>query len=410
MRPTTEIKTQHTMQTHRHLLILLLLNHYSHQQQLDFPPSRRELYRQRVLSMFYHAYDSYLEHAYPHDELLPLSCSGRDTWSGRHMPLQLVDALDTLVVVGNHSEFRRVASLLLMQGGRSGRFDVDVNVSVFETNIRVIGGLLAAHLLSDRAGFDDARPPSWPCSGAFLELAEELAARLVPAFRTNTSMPYGTVNLRYGVPRGETSITCTASIGTFLLEFGFLSRLTGVDVYERVAMDALRALWQRRSRIDLVGGNHIDVESGVWTSVDTGIGSYIDSYLEYLVKGAAAFDRPELIAMFDHYRAAIDEYVRTEDDWHFAVHAQRGSELATKACESLEAFWPGVLVLTGDVDAAKPVLLNYVDQVFLCFFLLAICLIRMRRGKLREFFLYSECKMIRIFFVSRIDNSRFYSC
>lgn len=45
-------------------------------------------------------------------------------------------------------------------------------------------------------------------------------------------MPYGTVNLRYGVPEGETSITCTAGVGTFILEFGTLSRLTGVQHFE----------------------------------------------------------------------------------------------------------------------------------------------------------------------------------
>jgi mannosidase alpha-like ER degradation enhancer 2 len=47
-------------------------------------------------------------------------------------------------------------------------------------------------------------------------------------------MPYGTVNLRYGVPVGETSITCTAGVGTFILEFGTLSRLTGDPLFEEV--------------------------------------------------------------------------------------------------------------------------------------------------------------------------------
>jgi len=40
-------------------------------------------------------------------------------------------------------------------------------------------------------------------------------------------MPYETVNLRYGVSRGETPVTCTAGIGTVIVEFGGLSRLTG---------------------------------------------------------------------------------------------------------------------------------------------------------------------------------------
>lgn len=40
-------------------------------------------------------------------------------------------------------------------------------------------------------------------------------------------MPYGTVNLRYGVPPSETPITCTAGCGTFIVEFGTISALTG---------------------------------------------------------------------------------------------------------------------------------------------------------------------------------------
>ena len=60
----------------------------------------------------------------------------------------------------------------------------------------------------------------WPCEGPLLRLATDLGRRLLPAFDTTTGMPYGTVNLRHGVPEGETSITCTACVGTFILEFG----------------------------------------------------------------------------------------------------------------------------------------------------------------------------------------------
>lgn len=65
-------------------------------------------------------------------------------------------------------------------------------------------------------------------------------------------MPYGTVNLRHGVPKGETTVTCTAGVGTFLIEFGTLSRLIGDPVFEKVAVRALRALWNAKSSLDLV--------------------------------------------------------------------------------------------------------------------------------------------------------------
>ena len=51
--------------------------------------------------------------------------------------LTLIDAMDTLVVMGNHSEFRRIAQLLIDKG--ESFFDTDINASVFETNIRSKG-------------------------------------------------------------------------------------------------------------------------------------------------------------------------------------------------------------------------------------------------------------------------------
>lgn len=94
--------------------------------------------------MFQHAYDSYLRFAYPYDELRPLSCDGVDTWGS--YSLTLIDALDTLAIMGNSTEFRRVVDIVV----KRQIFDTDVNVSVFETNIRIIGGLLSAHLLSHK--------------------------------------------------------------------------------------------------------------------------------------------------------------------------------------------------------------------------------------------------------------------
>ena len=46
--------------------------------------------------------------------------------------LTLIDALDTLAVMGNYSEFRRVTEIILS----TLDFNKNINVSVFETNIR----------------------------------------------------------------------------------------------------------------------------------------------------------------------------------------------------------------------------------------------------------------------------------
>lgn len=67
-------------------------------------------------------------------------------------------------------------------------------------------------------------------------------------------MPYGTVNLKYGVDPNETPITCTAGVGTFIIEFGTLSRLTGDPKFEDTALRAIEALHEARSPIGLVSG------------------------------------------------------------------------------------------------------------------------------------------------------------
>ena len=56
--------------------------------------------------MFHYAYDGYLNYAYPYDELRPLSCDGVDTRGS--YSLTLIDALDTLAIMGNYTEFQRL--------------------------------------------------------------------------------------------------------------------------------------------------------------------------------------------------------------------------------------------------------------------------------------------------------------
>ncbi len=80
--------------------------------------------------MFYHSYDSYIFNAYPYDELHPITCQGFDTWGS--YSLTLVDSLDMLIILGNRTEFERASELVI----KNIDLEKDINVSVFETNIR----------------------------------------------------------------------------------------------------------------------------------------------------------------------------------------------------------------------------------------------------------------------------------
>ena len=138
--------------------------------------------------------------------------------------LTLVDVLDTLAIMGNKTEFQKAVKLVLDHVN----FDKSNTVQIFEANIRVLGGLLSAHLLmEDIQGPFQNMTPNW-YMGDLLTLAHDLADRLIIAFdNTPSGIPHPRVNLRDGVPKNGFDSSCTAGAGNLVLEFGVLSRLLG---------------------------------------------------------------------------------------------------------------------------------------------------------------------------------------
>ncbi|MCD7463875.1 Alpha-mannosidase I mns4 [Datura stramonium] len=303
------------------------------------PEEAKEL-RDEVREMFYHAFNGYMEHAFPRDELRPLSCGGEDTLGG--YALTLIDSLDTLALLGDRERFTASVEWI----GKNLRFDINKTVSIFETTIRILGGLISAHLIASDHN-TGMRIPSY--DDELLHLAEDLARRMLPAFDTPTGIPFGSVNLLHGVDENESKITSTAGGGTLTLEFGILSRLTNDPIFEQVAKNAVRGLWARRSKINLVGA-HIDVFSGDWTQKDAGIGTSIDSFYEYLLKAYLLFGDEEYLFIFQEaYKAAMNYLFN--DPWYVEVN-MNSAALVWPLFNSLQAFWPGLQVLAGDIEPA----------------------------------------------------------
>jgi ER degradation enhancer, mannosidase alpha-like 1 len=189
-------------------------------------PVNRTHYREKARDMFMFGYNNYMAYAYPLDELDPIHCRGRgpdpnpanlniNDALGAYA-LTLVDALDALALLGERDSFVRAVDLVRTELS----FDTDSTVQVFEATIRVLGGLLSAHLICSEPAFGMA-PPDY--AGELLALAHDLAARLLPAFEASPSgLPHPRVNLRTGVPRAWRTDTCPAGAGSLLLEFGVL--------------------------------------------------------------------------------------------------------------------------------------------------------------------------------------------
>ena len=104
------------------------------------------------------------------------------------------------------------------------------------------------------------------------------------------------------------TVSNPAEIGTYIIEWGTLSRLTGDSKYYTYAKKALTELYNRRSSINLVGES-INVESGEWTSTSSHVSGGIDSYYEYLAKGWLLFKDKDLKKMWDTYKPALDKYL-----------------------------------------------------------------------------------------------------
>lgn len=120
-----------------------------------FPPSSRKENAKLLRDMFYKSYNAYMEYSFPASELLPLTCQPGTFDLIRLPALTLIDALDTLLVFGDSLEFAKSVERLRQfdlhhrsNDGTGGIFAVNQNVSVFETTIRVLGGLLSAHQMA----------------------------------------------------------------------------------------------------------------------------------------------------------------------------------------------------------------------------------------------------------------------
>ena len=193
----------------------------------DFRAIPTETRRAAVKASVQHAWRGYRDHAWPHDELAPLSRSGL-RWLD--VGVTIVDALDTLLIVGLDDDAAEAISWIAGGGGGDGdgtgataaaaetrggglTFDSDVNANVFEATIRVLGGLTSAHKLGG-----DTR------DGGVLRKALDLAEKLLPAFKTASGIPIMDVNFATGDAHQPTwtNRASLAEVGTLVLEWAAL--------------------------------------------------------------------------------------------------------------------------------------------------------------------------------------------
>ena len=219
--------------------------------------------------MMKHAWDSYILHAWGSNEPDPVNEKGQSGDMPEGMGLTIVSSLDTLHIMGMEDDF---------EAGKVWVRDyMDLNkvtgfVSVFNTNIKIVGGLLTAY--------------SFTGDEIFKEKTVKLVDKLLPAFDTDSGIPYSLVNLRGGEGKSHNwakGLGILSEFGSLHMEFSYLSDITGNPVY-RQKVERVREVLTGLLRPKKLYPSSLNIDTGRWGNNYFSIGAYCDSFFEYLLK------------------------------------------------------------------------------------------------------------------------------
>ncbi|ODN06102.1 Endoplasmic reticulum mannosyl-oligosaccharide 1,2-alpha-mannosidase [Orchesella cincta] len=299
-----------------------------HRLKLDGPKNQRQ---QEVVNAFLHAWKGYKTFAWGQDHLRPISKTGQD-WFG--LALTLIDSLDTMYIMGLQKEYFEARDWV----DNSLSFDLNRNVNLFETTIRVMGGLLSAYHLSG--------------DEMFRHKAEDLGNILLAGFKSPSGVPYSDVNLRNRVAHGPSwsPDSTTSEVTTIQLEFRDLSRIVNNPIFEESAMNVSKHVHTLPKTHGLVP-IHITPGTGSFrmTSVIT-LGARGDSYYEYLLKQWIQTGK-KIDFLRDDYLLAVDGIQnrlvqRTHlSNLTFINELENNGQVLRPKMDHLVCYLPGTLAL-----------------------------------------------------------------
>ncbi|KAK4241744.1 glycoside hydrolase [Achaetomium macrosporum] len=291
----------------RAALLLALTGHAA-----DAAPSRSRQHRyavnqQRanaVKEAFQVSWDGYYKYAFPHDSLKPVTngyADDRNAWGA-----SAVDAFSTALVMENWDVVDQILEYIPQIN-----FDNTADeVSLFETTIRYLGGLVSAYDLI--TGPLDGHTSYTDNVAAILTQAKRLADNLKVAFDTPSGVPDN--SLYFNPPRkGGSGTNGIATIGTLVLEWTRLSDLTNDTEYGQLAQKGESYLLNPSPALGepfpgLLGTN-VRLSDGQFVDGNGGWGGGTDSFYEYLIK-MYLYD-PERFATYrDRWIAAADSSIK----------------------------------------------------------------------------------------------------
>ena len=281
---------------------------------------------------------------------------------GKGMGWIIVDALDTLMIMNLTTRLLHAREWI----STSLNYDQDISVNTFETTIRMMGGLLSAHYLSDE--HPDMAPINDDDIGAsgedlYLEKATDLADRLMGAFDSESGVPFASVNL--GTSKGivahtDAGASSTAEAASLQLEFKYLAFLTGEKSYWEKAEKVLEVIDNNGMQDGLLP-IFIYANTGTFRGDNIRLGSRGDSYYEYLIKQylQTAGEEPIYQDLWNQSLAGIRKHLITYSNTsHFTILAERPQGLEGKISPKMDhlvCFMPGTIALavTGGVTVEE---------------------------------------------------------
>lgn len=237
--------------------------------------------RDAVQKEFVHAWTGYQDHAWMADGLMPHSGGSKTqfcSWSAT-----LVDSLDTLWIMGLYKDFDQAVNATMTIDFKHNA--ETCTVSLFESTIRYLGGLLGAYDLSGEP--------------RLLSKLVEVGDMLHSAFDTSNGMPCSFCHLaskaegEFFEPANDIAM---ADIGSLSLEFARLSQIATdpkyldaitlvTDAFARTQnQSSIPGLWPEM--VDATSISSInDTSANFATHSSTySLGALSDSSYEYLVK------------------------------------------------------------------------------------------------------------------------------
>lgn len=295
-----------------------------------------DLQREAVRCMFQEAWTVYKKHAFGCDEVLPISMKCVDSFG--NIGTTVIDSLDTLILLGLEDDFKEAVAWI----AEHYTLQRSTKISVFETTIRNLGGLLSAYNL---------RPLP-----VLLEAAEMTGEWLLGAYATPSGLPAFAMGL--GELPKDAKSTSLADAGTQLLEHSELSNLTKRHIFKDSAKKAFEVLLQelekriQDGRTALLPVDIQLMESSVSFGGFLSIGPKGDSFYEYLLKLWIYEGKPESMEryrlLWESTMDAMIEKLLVRDAGTGLVYLGDGKEnikSVSNRMHHLACFVPGMLAL-----------------------------------------------------------------